>query len=299
MSEAFREVPGVAGSPDEESRLALAYQRGDISVLPALHASLGRVLGPSLRRFWAKGGLPPSIEPADVAQQAWLMLAELAEQWQPRGGSFGAYVRVSLPWMLLRWAARLRPERRAGVALLSAELAEVQRELERQGGDDGREWDERLAWEEVLAQLDQAERRVLALHLERELPFDEVARELGQSRSAIFRLYRRALRRAGRQVVAPERETAGAQGGRLEPDLVAVTRALHVGARTNGIVPGVRRLATATGLTQQRVAGLVERLVADGCIVGRDRRLAGRLAHRSVEAALAALAAATDRSGGA
>jgi hypothetical protein len=44
--------------------------------------------------------LPASIDTHDVRQEAVLIVGQLADRWNPDGGQFGAYLRVSLPFEL-------------------------------------------------------------------------------------------------------------------------------------------------------------------------------------------------------
>src|SRR5215212_5106528 len=76
-------------APDEPSRLALAFQAGDRTVLASLH----RVLHPLMTSAFARyrdqpGALPAGLERDDLVPQSWLILADLATRWDPAGGSF-------------------------------------------------------------------------------------------------------------------------------------------------------------------------------------------------------------------
>src|SRR5437764_1091 len=175
---------------DEPSRLALAYKAGDRSVLGALHEAIRPMLASALLRYRAPtAGLPASLDRADLAQQAWIILAELARRWDPAGGSFGAYFRVSFPWAISRYIKYNTPSRRSKrVWMLGAENPDVQARMDLRAGADGRDWDIELAWTELLAPLTERERTVLLLHLAQQQSFTEVAHAMQLTRPAAFRL---------------------------------------------------------------------------------------------------------------
>lgn len=280
---------------DLPSRLALAYQAGDRGALPALYEAVRPLIAAALARYRERpGALPAALETSDLAQESWLILADLALRWQPSGGSFAAYLRVSLPWALARYVRRNSPSRRAkGVVVLGAERPEVQEQLDACASDDGRAWPEELAWGEWLEPLTERERAVLWLHLAEQQPFTVVARALGLSRPSAYRLYRRALRRVqgatvrigGRRVLLDPASLNLERDGAL-PRLV---RALHEGAHRDGQLPGRTWLVRRTGLSEHHIARLLRLLVEAGCVRDRGPRRPGRLTHPSADATLAAL----------
>jgi RNA polymerase sigma factor (sigma-70 family) len=280
---------------DEPSALALAYQAGDQTVLGALHRALRPLMGAAFARYRNRpGALPAGLERDDLFQESWLILATLAARWNPAGGSFGAYFRVSFPWALARYVRRNSPSRRArGVVVLGAEQPDVQEQLDARPGADGREWDGDLAWAELLAHLSDDERAVLMLHLCQEQTFTDVARALQLTRPAAYRLYRRALKRVQASPVRVGERTVvlDAEGLNLsrEGDLVELVLAAHRGAHENGRLPGRDWLVEQTGLSEQRVTRLVNLLVEAGCVRGRAPRRAGRLVHPTPAETLAAL----------
>jgi RNA polymerase sigma factor (sigma-70 family) len=301
---------------DEASRLALAFKAGDRNALAQLHQALRSLMVSALARYREHTGserrrsLPNTLEHGDLAQQSWLILAELAERWQPSGGSFAAYFRVSYPWALTRYVRRHSPSRRAkGVLVLGAERPDIQEQLDIRTGADGREWDDDLAWSELLEHLAEPERAVLLLHLADEKTFTDVARALELTRPAAYRLYRRALKRVqgsplriGARTVFLDADTlhgSAADRSRLERqgDLLKLVRALHAGARGKGRVrrrmPGRDWLADRTGLSQQRVTRLLTLLVDAGCVRDRGPRRAGRLVYATARETLAALGVRT------
>jgi len=284
-----------APEDDESSLLALAYQAGDRTVLAALHRTMRPLMGLSFARYPARpGALPLHLEPADLAQESWLILADLAERWDPAGGSFGAYFRVSFPWAVARYVRNHSPSRRAkGVVVLRSELPDVREELDARAGADGREWDGDLAWPELLENLTVDERAVLMLHLGEEQTFTDVAHALQITRPAAFRLYQRALKQVqaspvrvrGRTVVlGPTNLNLEREGG-----LVELVRALHRGRRKNRLLPSRFWLRDQTGLPEQSITRMLNLLAEVGCIRGRRPRRPGRLVHQTPEETLAAL----------
>ena len=87
-------LPARPDGADVASSLALAYQRGDLDALPALHEAVRPLPRIGMARAVA-GPLPASLSRDDLTQQTWLILADLARRWDPALGQFGAYVRVS------------------------------------------------------------------------------------------------------------------------------------------------------------------------------------------------------------
>ena len=100
---------------DEPSRLACAFQAGDRTVLAALHRTLRPLMASVLSYYRDRPGmLPAGLEGGDLAQESWLIVADLAGQWHPKIGSFGAYFRVCFPWALARYIRLNSPSRRVG-----------------------------------------------------------------------------------------------------------------------------------------------------------------------------------------
>jgi RNA polymerase sigma factor (sigma-70 family) len=292
---------------DESSRLALAWRAGDRSALTPLYGLLRPLILAAFKRYRGRPGdqqraLPTTLESDDLAQESWLILAELLERWRPEGGNFGAYFRVSFPWALAHYIRLHSPSRRArGVQVLGANLPDVQEQIEGQSGVDGREWDQELAWSELLEPLPEREQTVLLLHLAEQQSFTAVAQAMQLTRPAAYRLYRRALKRVqGSKVRVGERTifldpaslhpTRGdVSGFEREGDLTLLVQALHLGAPPKGRLPGRGWLARQTGLSEHRVTRLLNLLVQAGCIRARGPRRAGFLVHASAEETLATL----------
>ncbi len=82
------------------SRLVLAAQTGSADARNEIHALLRVKIGRWVDREWlAIRDRTEIVEPGDVAGEAFLVLADLIEQW-PGAGGFGAYVMRVFPWRL-------------------------------------------------------------------------------------------------------------------------------------------------------------------------------------------------------
>lgn len=185
---------------DPVSALALAYQAGERERLAALHAAVTPLIRGQLARARLGRPLPGGLEPKDLEQQSWVIVAELALRWRPQLGAFGAYVRVSFAWELERYLRDHSPERhtrdRQAVVRSTGhdELMDVAAE---HPGTDGRAWDDRLVCAELLGRLEPRERTVLVLRSSEGWSFEAIARRLGLGhRSTALRIYRRAVQRA-------------------------------------------------------------------------------------------------------
>ena len=102
--------PAPGESPDA---LALRFQHGDLEALDELY----RALEPALRAtVWrtCQRGLPATLQAADLQQESWLILADLARRWEPRVGvPFAAYLALTFPWALGRYLRAQSPARRS------------------------------------------------------------------------------------------------------------------------------------------------------------------------------------------
>jgi DNA-directed RNA polymerase specialized sigma24 family protein len=184
---------------DEINRLARRYQNGDRAALAGLHAAVAPVLRSALRRsVWR--GLPGALQLADLDQQSWLILATLAERWEPRQGvDFAAYVGCTFPWALARYLRSQSPERRAqGCQVFSRAHERVVAALEEAADTDGRDWDEALYCGELLREIEPRARAALWLHAVECRSFSDVAEQLGVPRGTAYDLYCRAIATARR-----------------------------------------------------------------------------------------------------
>jgi RNA polymerase sigma factor (sigma-70 family) len=134
--------------------------------------------------------------PADLQQQAWIVLAEIALRWCPTG-SFLAYFVRTFERELRRYVARARPVRgRRAVRVIAVPHDELVAVIERVNvADNGPEGEALLR--DRLAALTDAEQLAVVLHVLEEQDFAAIGRRLNVSRATAHRLYRRGLARLG------------------------------------------------------------------------------------------------------
>lgn len=181
----------------EADRLALRFQAGDRGALGALYVAVEALLRTALRR-WRRARLTAVLERADLEQQSWLILADLARRWRPDGGaSFTTYLARAFPWALGRYVRSQTPERRAATCHVQAEAHD--RVVALAGAaPDASGWDDALYCAELLHGLDPQARAALWLHAVEERSFTDLARALGVPRATAYDLYCRAVSRARR-----------------------------------------------------------------------------------------------------
>jgi RNA polymerase sigma factor (sigma-70 family) len=290
---------GVRGTSFEDAEvtaranaLALAYQAGDQDALPALAELLRPLMRAALYRY-THGSLvlPASLDLDDLRQQSWLILDGLARRWDPAGGDFPAYVRVTFLWEVWRYVRALSPSRRArAVRVDNVQHDTLLDRLDDRAGVDGRRWDDQLIAIEMLSDLDPIARWVLLLHVLEDRTFQDVARALRLTQAGVYRAYRRALDqlrlRAGLEL-DPDDALASEAGG--QPAIERLVAVLHEGAGLGGRLPGRATVCARAGLSEVRFARLMGLLVSRGCIVDRSARKPGRLAHLTPEETLAHL----------
>lgn len=179
--------------------LALRFQQGDAAALDPLY----RALEPALRAaVWrtCQRGLPATLQPADLQQQSWLILAELARRWEPRAGvPFAAYLALTFPWALGRYLRAQSPARRSiHYQVYSAPHDRLVASLAGAADGDGRDWDEQLYCHHLVRALEPRARTALWLHAVENRSFSEIAVALGVPRATAYDLYRRDLASARR-----------------------------------------------------------------------------------------------------
>ena len=272
--------------------LALAHQAGQQDALPALVELLRPLMRAALFRY-ARGSLvlPAPLDLADLTQQSWLILDALARRWDPAGGDFPAYVRVTFLWEVWRYVRALSPARRARtVRVDNVQHDTLLDRIDDHAGVDGRRWDDQLIALEMLSELDPIARWVLLLHVLEEQPFQDVARALRLTQAGVYRAYRRALDqlrlRAGLEL-DPDDTLASESGG--QPAIERLVTVLHEGTSLHGRLPGRALVCARADISEIRFARLMGLLVMRGCIVDRSARKPGRLVHRTVEETLAHL----------
>jgi RNA polymerase sigma factor (sigma-70 family) len=185
-----------AQAPDA---LALRFQHGDLDALGDLHA----VVEPFVRAtVWrtCQRGLPATLQSADLLQQSWLILADLARRWQPLTGvPFAAYLALTLPWALARYLRAQSPARRSiHYQVFSAPHDHLVDSLAGASSDDGRDWDDQLYCRQLVRDLDPRARAALWLHAVEHRSFSEIATALSVPRATAYDLYRRAVASARR-----------------------------------------------------------------------------------------------------
>jgi RNA polymerase sigma factor (sigma-70 family) len=187
-------TPGEA--PDT---LALRYQHGDPDALADLYSALEPALRSMVWRTCQRG-LPTTLQAADLQQQSWLILAELARRWEPRAGvPFAAYLALTFPWALGRYLRAQSPARRSiHYQVYSAPHDRLVASLTGSADDDGRDWDERLYCQHLVGAVEPRARTALWLHAVEHRSFTEIAAALGVPRATAYDLYRRAVASARR-----------------------------------------------------------------------------------------------------
>lgn len=256
--------------PFEEAtavELVTGYQRGEEGALAALHSFLEPAIGGALQRYrWFD--LPASLSLQDLSQQSWVMLAELAKRWRPRG-SFLAYFFRSFPHLLRRYVQQAPSKRRAvEVMVLPYEDLVVAADRVQEAEP---VWEVETGWPEMPTDLPPAEQRAFVLHMTEGQSFADIGRVLGVSQATAYRLYRRAVALLSNQVEgsAPTREAV---------PIIRLVHVLHAGAGAQGLLAGRRRTLASAGVTRREYAALMAQLEAAGAVVargpgGRPRRL--------------------------
>jgi len=190
----------VRESPDSDlaDALALRVQSGDGAALAPLYRAVEPVMRAGIARACRR--LSSALQPADLRQQSWVILADLAVRWQPRPGiAFSAYAGRAFPWALGRYVRAHAAARRTTTCQVFVQSHdEVIVALERTPGPDGRDWDDLLYCRELLHALEPRARLVLWLHVVEARSFTDVAQALGLPRATVYDLYRRALSAARR-----------------------------------------------------------------------------------------------------
>ena len=174
--------------------LARRFQAGDGTALGPLHEAAEPILRAAVGRL-VRQGLSAALQPADLHQESWLLLAELARRWQPRPGiPFLAYLGRVFPWALARYLRAQAPARRSRAhAEYSWPHDRLLMALERTTDPEAADWDAALYCAALLAQVEPRARAAVWLHVVECRPFAEVARALGVPRATAFDLYRRGL----------------------------------------------------------------------------------------------------------
>ncbi len=178
------------------SSLAARYRLGERSVLGDLYAELEPFIRSTLGPYAAGlRSLPPGIDPEDMYQQAYVVLAEAVLDWEPeRRDNFVLYFLRSFPWRIDHYLRSQTPTRRsARFHVLSAPHDRLMELIAGTPGLDGRDWDDVLVCDELLREIPDAYQQVVRLHLFDGLPFAEVGKTMGIGRSAAHEAFSRAI----------------------------------------------------------------------------------------------------------
>lgn len=206
-------VPPFGRVPSEVdaalSALGCRAAAGDTQALNALYAAFAPRLEHAIRR--AQGahrryGGDPAIEPEDIAQQAFVVFAELVRGWDD-DRELSRYVLAYFPWRLSDAVRAMsdRRERRSLDALPSALLADGTVEAEAAA----------TLLEVLAGALPAGEARILLLRVRDGCSWNEIARITGTERRTLFRCWKRLLLRLRASLEPP---TSPAGGGIAEPD---------------------------------------------------------------------------------
>jgi RNA polymerase sigma factor (sigma-70 family) len=169
------------------SALGCRAAAGDTDALNALYAAYAPRLGywvHRAQRLFRRYGIDRALEPEDIAQQAYLVFADLVRAWEDDQG-LSRYVFAYFPWRLSDTVRKMSERRvlRTPAGLPALLLA-----------DDSAAAAEAIALLEALADdLPDREGRVLLLRIRDGLPWDEVARLMGVERRTVFRIWKRVL----------------------------------------------------------------------------------------------------------
>lgn len=173
------------------SALAERYQQGDGAALARLHEALLPAIAGTLARYGRRGGFPSSITTEDLAQQTWVILADLARRWKP-SGCFLSYFLRSFAREIHRFYGRAMPNRRTRTAqMLTLPHDDLLTALDRRPRVDPAEEPGPLT--DALMTLPPDQRVALALHVVEGFDYQEIGAALGVSRATAHRLCQRAV----------------------------------------------------------------------------------------------------------
>lgn len=178
------------------SSLAIRYRLGERPVLGKLYAEMEPFIRGALRpHVVGPRSLPSGVDPEDLYQQAYVALAEAVLDWDPaRRDNFVPYFLRSFPWRIDHYLRSQTPSRRTvRFQMISAPHDQLMERIAGNPGPDGRDWDDVLVCAELLEGMPESCRRVVRLHLFHGLPFAEVGKIMGISRSTAHETFGRAL----------------------------------------------------------------------------------------------------------
>jgi RNA polymerase sigma factor (sigma-70 family) len=197
LEEEWNEDHRAAGERERRiSALALRYRSGELGMLGEIFAEFASLVSRTIQSYLIGGGvLPAGIDPEDLYQQAYVELAEAIRDWDPGlRDNFVPYVLRSLPWRIDHYLRSQSPNRRTSILWIHSTPHD--RLMERLAGNpglDGRDWDDDLAWAEMLRKLPARYQEVVRLHLFYGLSFSEAGKMMGIGRSSAHEAFRRAI----------------------------------------------------------------------------------------------------------
>jgi RNA polymerase sigma factor (sigma-70 family) len=282
------EARGQREREEAASRLALRYHSGDRAALGELYAALEPLIRHFLRAHLSvPRSLSCGVEAADLHQQSYVALADTALEWDPeRRDNFMPYFYHSFPWRMERYVRTQSPTRRTSrIQLFSLPHDLLVERMDGMAGPDGRDWDGALACAELMGELPGPYARVVRLHLFHGLSFAEVGAALGIGRSAAHESFGRAMallrsrveEEWGQNGKVGHEPTISPKGGGVGA-LRRCVEVMHRLAPGNSLLPGRATVCDAAGLTGREYRGIMERLCARGCVVGRRPGSPGSLA---------------------
>ncbi len=244
--------------------LAQRARAGDRLALAELFAALRPHLQPLLRRYDRRGAEGP-LEPQDLAQQAYLIVADLACSWQGRG-PFLAWCLHVFPLALLAYRRSLL--RWDGPVVESLPPVEMAALLEEQATAAEPDLCDVVYCRQLLATLSPAHRRLLRWRYGDGLTYREIERLHGIAASTARAHCERALvflRATARGEAPPPLPTTIPRTGRA-PDAGVALALLWSLAGADGLLPPAPEAAAALGLGRRAYEGLIARLRETGCL---------------------------------
>jgi RNA polymerase sigma factor (sigma-70 family) len=271
--------PGAEVEGEELDALAMRAQGGETAALGVLWEAAQPIMAPVLRRYAFRGREGP-LEAADLAQQGFVILAELVADWQGRG-PFVAWLRRLFPLAIIRYRRSLLHW--DGPTVESLPHAELATLLESGAAAEPDPFDTVLC-RQLLAELPPPYRSLILWRFVHGLPYREIERLHGVPAATAQVRCERALaylrdKAEGRPATPLRRVKTPLP--RPSPDAKTVVRKLWALATTgDGLLPAAGEAAAALGLGRRAYDDLVARLEAAGCLAAASVSFASRKGRR-------------------
>lgn len=251
---------------DRVDELAARARGGDRDALGRLYEEL-RPATESLLRRYRRAGAEGPLEPADLSQQAYLILADLARSWQGRG-PFIAWFRRLFPLAILSYRRQMLCWDGPPVeSMASADLAEL---LDAQGAQaTGPDLCDVVYCRQLLALLPPPYRRLVYWRFVDGLTYRDIERLHGvpaataQLRCERALAFLRAEARGEGPRPLPQRERSGEREGPPWPLLLPRLWAL---ADSRGLLPPAGEACASLGLGRRAYDDALARLRESGCL---------------------------------